>query len=171
MRPYLLILLLSLVLTTPSMAAPFPQIDHDVGICDPYIATNCLKPDSDGVIDTRLRLSTDPSSGVRTSATENALESAHVIKNSPGLLYGYQASATSVPGWMVIIDNSDIPQDGSKLSRVIRCHYLNANQSVVESFRSSPPIRLEGGAVMLFSTTSCFQYTASPTAFFAGEAY
>lgn len=95
-----------------------------------------------------------------------AVASALVLKTSGGDLRGLNVVAGASAGFIMLIDSKTVPAAGAVTPK--RCWAIAANADRELQFPF--PLQFLNGIVVLFSTTGPFSYTASATAFIAGEA-
>lgn len=95
----------------------------------------------------------------------SALEANHVLKASPGNLYGFQITNGATAGYVMLYDATTAPVDGAVTP--VKCYQLPANSTLVAGF--GPPLAFSTGIVVGFSSTGPFTKTASATVFISGE--
>jgi hypothetical protein len=97
----------------------------------------------------------------------SALETGHVIKNSPGNLYGFTVTTTTVAGYVQIFNATSVPAAGAVTP--IDAYYVGAFGSVARTY--SPPLVCSTGISIAFSaSTTPFTKTDSATALISGQA-
>jgi hypothetical protein len=125
-------------------------------------------------------LSLFPEGGVRftpqPSATAGAgiapvvsgsAEASHVLKGSPGNLYGFSVSPGIAGAYVMLFDATSAPTDGAVTPK--KCYGPISNAPFGASWQPGPPLNFATGIVVVVSTTGCFTKTGSATAFIAGE--
>lgn len=111
-----------------------------------------------------LSAPTSSSSFAITPGSSSELEASHVLKSSAGNLYSVYVVTSSVGGYLMTFNATDIPADGPVSP--VECVPVLANSIVSLSIDGSPPDNYSIGIVAVFSTTGPFTKTASATAFF-----
>lgn len=101
-----------------------------------------------------------------TPAATAAVANNLVAKASAGNLYGYNVVSGASAGYVMIFNATAAPADGAVTP--LRCIPLAANTGVDVNMRG-PPIYFSTGITLVFSTTGCFNKTASATAFIAAD--
>lgn len=96
-----------------------------------------------------------------------AASSALVLKPRGGVLRGLNVVAGASAGFVMLIDAATEPSAGAVTPK--RVWPLAANGSMDEKFHEVG-LQCRDGVTIVFSTTGPFTYTASATAFIAGEA-
>jgi hypothetical protein len=96
-----------------------------------------------------------------------AVEAGHLIKAGPGNLYSLYVTTTTAAGYLMTFNAISVPPDGPV--NPVECVTAPANGTVSISF-GGPPDIYSRGIVAVFSSTGCFNKTASPTAFFKARA-
>lgn len=97
----------------------------------------------------------------------SALETGHVIKGTPGNLYGLNVATTTVGGYVQIFNSTTVPVAGAVTP--VKAYAVPANSALVVGF--DPPLQCATGISVAFSTaTTPFTKTDSTTAFFSGDA-
>lgn len=90
------------------------------------------------------------------------LESNHILKSTPGNVYAL--SVTSTPaGYALLLNTTSAPGDGAVTP--IWCETVAANST--KNIFFNVPIAFTTAITAVFSTTGCFNKTASATAFFS----
>lgn len=96
-----------------------------------------------------------------------ALETGHVIKASPGNLYGLEVMSTSAGGMVLVFDSTTVPAAGAVTPK--KAYSLPANSTLVVGF--DPPLLCAVGISVAFSiAVTPFTKTDSATAFISGDA-
>jgi hypothetical protein len=90
-----------------------------------------------------------------------------VLANQTAFLQGIQVTSGATAGYVLVLDAALIPASGAVQPK--RCYPLAANTGIEPSYRGAP-VSFGTGIVILFSTTGCFTYTPSATAFIEGDA-
>lgn len=104
-----------------------------------------------------------------TPVVSSALESNHIIKASPGNLYGAKITTGAFAGWLLVANSTTAPTAGGAAIAPLSCTAVAANTSTGITF--NPPLAASTGITLVFSTTGqCLTNTASATAFFEGYA-
>lgn len=88
-----------------------------------------------------------------------------VLKNAAGSLFGLSATAGATAGYLMLVDAATTPAAGAVAPK--RVWQLAAGQTLEVGFPM--PLKMVSGAVLLFSSTGPYTYTASNAAFMAGE--
>lgn len=101
-----------------------------------------------------------------TPVVSTAAEANHVLKNSPGNLYGVVITTGGTAGYLLLFDATSAPSDGAVSP--IYCVNTPANTTTGLSFAAAPAV-FATGITASFSSTGCFTKTASATATFAGQ--
>lgn len=101
-----------------------------------------------------------------TPSTTSAVASAQVIKASAGNLYGFNVVTGASAGYVLVFNATSAPVDGAVTP--VKCVPVAANTGYMTSF--TIPIAFSTGITLVFSTTGCFNKTASATAFLSGDA-
>lgn len=97
----------------------------------------------------------------------SALETGHIIKGSPGNLFGLNVATTSAGGYVQIFNTTTVPAAGAVTP--IKAYALPANSALVIGF--DPPLQCGVGICIAFSSaTTPFTKTDSATAFISGDA-
>ena len=79
-------------------------------------------------------------------------------------LLDFHATASAV-GYLILLDAAAVPATGSLTAKVIGCIYLPQVPGTASySTAGMPPVRVQSGLVILYSSTGCRTYTASSTA-------
>jgi hypothetical protein len=100
-------------------------------------------------------------SGVQTNAAATSL----VLKASAGALFSLQVSSTA-SGWFLLLDAAALPSNGTVSPR--RAWSYTGPGSL--DFRFDPPLQMQTGAVVAFSSTGPFSLTiGAADAFISGE--
>lgn len=108
-----------------------------------------------------------PSSGSGIApVVSGSAESSHVLKASPGNLYGVAVTSGAVAGYLLVFDATSAPVDGAVTPKA--CVVVPANSTVGLSYGDIPSVYATG-ITAVFSSTGCFTKTASATAYFAGR--
>jgi len=69
-----------------------------------------------------------------TSVTSTAAESNHVIKNSPGNLYGFEVTTGAAAGFVFVANSTTAPTAGGAAIVPIKCYVVSANSTLGVSF-------------------------------------
>lgn len=96
----------------------------------------------------------------------SAAEASHVLKASPGNLYGFHASTGATAGYILVYDATSAPSNGTVTP--VMCMAIPATSTMGMSPGANMPILFATGITIVFSTTGCFTQTTSATAFFSG---
>lgn len=109
---------------------------------------------------------TDASGGLASALTA-APATSQVVKAAPCNLYGLNVTPTAA-GYAMLFDSPTVPADGAVAPR--RAWAMQGNTTLELEF--SPPLRMNNGAVLVFSSTGPFTKTTNSgaTAFLSGEA-
>lgn len=99
-----------------------------------------------------------------TPVVSSAAEANHVLKASPGNVYGIRVTSGAAAGYVLLFDATAAPSNGAVTP--VDCIVLPANSSMGISY--NPPWVMATGITVSFSTTGCFTKTASATAFISG---
>jgi len=105
-----------------------------------------------------------PPNAPATPVVSAAAEGSHVLKGSPGALYGLYVTSGASAGFVMTFNATSAPADGAVTP--INCVSVPANSSVSLWWGPQPPEFYSTGVVAVFSTTGCFTKTISATAFF-----
>lgn len=95
--------------------------------------------------------------------SSSVAEASHVLKASPGYLYGLSFLAGSTPGFLMTLNATTPPADGAV--EPVECVPVAANALAALDLRSGPD-SYTVGIVAVFSTTGPFVKTTSGTGFF-----
>ncbi|HUC71186.1 MAG TPA: hypothetical protein VMS01_08350 [Stellaceae bacterium] len=98
-----------------------------------------------------------------TPLVSATIEASHLIEGGPGSLYSLYVTTTAAAGYLMTFNTTSVPPDGPVTP--VECVVVPANSTVSISF-GGPPDIYSRGIVAVFSSTGCFNKTASPTAFF-----
>lgn len=151
------------------IGAPYPSLTGSVSVCDPWDPQNCIQPESDGSIPVTGTLtpapSPDPSAAIAPIVTA-AAGSDLVVKASAGNFYGFSLTTGATAGYALVFNATSAPANGAVTP--VKCLVVGQNSTIGASFE--PPIRLDTGIVVSFSSTGCFTKTSSATAFISGQA-
>lgn len=93
-------------------------------------------------------------------------EASHVLKASPGQLYGFSATSGASAGYVLFFDAVSAPANGTVTPKL--CYSLGATGTTGASWLQYP-IPFNTGIVVEFSTTGCYTATSSATAFFNAQ--
>lgn len=100
--------------------------------------------------------------GAVVPARTTAAASSLVVKASAGNLYGWQVVAGASAGFVLVLDATSLPANGAVTP--VQCVPVAANEYRIYD-PGSIPDRYNTGIVIAFSTTGCFNLTASNAAF------
>lgn len=103
------------------------------------------------------------------SISSSAAESNHVIKASPGNLYGFEVATGGTAGFVFVSNTTTAPAASGAAIAPVKCYQVAANSTLGVSYVPNP-IQLSTGITIVFSTTGCFVNTASATVFISGDA-
>lgn len=97
----------------------------------------------------------------------SALESGHVLKATPGYLEHLSIATGATSGWVTLLDAAAIPSNGAITPKW--CMAVPSNGTVGGGSWSwvQSPLTFTTGIVVLFSSTTCLNFTGSATAFFS----
>lgn len=98
-----------------------------------------------------------------------ALESSHIFKTAQGILVDFQVNiqtCASSPCWVLLIDASTVPADGTVTPA--KWWQVSANTTLGVSFALNP-LLLTSGIILVCSTTGPFTKTATAQCLFSGE--
>lgn len=97
-------------------------------------------------------------------AQSAAAEGGHVFKTTGGNLYSITATIAATSGYLMVFDATSVPADGAVTPAL--CYAIGSaiNQGIVIPY----PVPFVNGIVAVFSTTGCFNKTAS-NAFFSAQ--
>ena len=129
-----------------------------LALCSPALAAAAL---------VTLAPDAGPTTGIAPIAT-SAAASALVVKSSPGNLYGFSVTSGASAGFVLVFNATAAPADGAVTPAA--CYAIAANSSLSVSWQPGPPLWLDTGITLVFSTTGCFTKTASATAFISAQA-
>lgn len=101
-----------------------------------------------------------------TPVVSGSAESSHVLKATPGNLYGVYLSNPSASGFLLVFNSASVPGDGAVTP--IHCIPINAANVAYVNFTPGPPEVYSTGISVALSSTGCFTKTTSPTGFFHG---
>ena len=102
-----------------------------------------------------------------TPVSSSAVEAAHVLKASPGTLYGVSVTTGNAAGYVLVLDSAAVPLDGPVSPK--KCYQVAAGSTIAASWQPGPPVAFANGITVVLSTTGCLVKTASATAFITGE--
>lgn len=113
-----------------------------------------------------------PASGASSQAgivpvTSIAVEASHVLKSTPGNLYGLSVTTGGTAGYLLLVNGTAAPASGAVTPE--DCYQVAANVSFSVGVGGAPPLYFPAGIVALFSATGCLNYTPSATAWFSGK--
>lgn len=100
-----------------------------------------------------------------TPVVSSAAEANHVLKATPGNLYGLSVTTGATAGYVLLFNATSAPADGAVTP--LFCYAIPASSSIGVTF--DIPAAFATGITASFSSTGCFTKTASATAFFAGS--
>ncbi len=101
------------------------------------------------------------------NVVSTAVETGHIIKGSPGNLYGWSVTTGAAAGRVLVHNTTTVPSAGAVTP--VDCAIVAANSTVSAVYPM--PLRLGTGISISFSTaTTCFTQTDSATAFITGQA-
>lgn len=90
-----------------------------------------------------------------------------VLKASPGNLYKFQVTTGATAGYVMLFNLTAAPGNGAVTP--VKCYVAPANSTVGDSWLPGPPLAFQSGITAGFSTTGCFNNTASSGNYFSGE--
>lgn len=96
-----------------------------------------------------------------TPAATTAAASNLVVKASAGNLYQWAVTSGASAGYVMIFNATSAPADGAVTPAA--CRVLAANSTLSSTY--TRPARFSTGITIVFSTTGCFNKTASATAY------
>jgi hypothetical protein len=96
----------------------------------------------------------------------SAAEASHVLKASPGTLFGLSVTS-SAAGYVLVYNSKTVPADGAVTP--IACYYLSSGPGSLGVVATPFPISMSTGISVAFSSTGCFTQTSSATAFFSAQ--
>lgn len=102
--------------------------------------------------------------GTSTYRTTPAVGTSLVVPG--GYFSGANVTSGATAGYVLVIDARTVPAAGAVTPVV--CMPLAANTGIDLNYRGGPIRMTSGGSVIVFSTTGCFSYTVSATAFITG---
>jgi hypothetical protein len=102
-----------------------------------------------------------------TSIVSSAAESNHVFCSAACNLWGMYITTGATAGFVLTFDATTAPIDGAVTPK--HCVQVPANASVSLDYGSGPASRYSTGLTAVYSTTGCFNKTASATAYFHGR--
>jgi hypothetical protein len=97
-----------------------------------------------------------------TPAVASSLQAQSTARNIVSL----NVTSGATAGFVLILDSAGVPGAGAVTP--IKCYEIAAN-STLDLHWGATPLTTVNGIAVLFSTTGCFTYTLSATAFFSGE--
>lgn len=103
--------------------------------------------------------------GVPALAASAAAQSSFVVRATAGTVDFIQVNSSANPGYVMLFDAATAPVDGAVTPRLV--WRLAANSTLDRGF--DPPLRVETGCVLVFSSTGPTTKTADATAFFGGR--
>lgn len=103
-----------------------------------------------------------------TPVVSPSAESSRVLKAGAGNLYSLVVTTGGTAGYVLLFNATSPPADGPGQTP-IECLVVAASSSVSLNFNPGPPSVYSTGITAVFSTTGCFNKTASATAFFSGK--
>jgi hypothetical protein len=142
---------------------------HIVGHPDKSAANSYIENQALVTPDGKLLAAPGPSSDAGAAtlpASSSAVSSGQVIKASAGNLYSFNVTSGASAGFIMIVNSTTVPSAGAITP--VKCYAIAASSSFDRTFPM--PISFSTGIVILFSTTGCFSYTVSATAFISGDA-
>jgi hypothetical protein len=110
---------------------------------------------------------TTASAAAITPVVSPSAESNRVICAGACNLWSVSITTGAAAGFFMVFNATSAPADGAVTP--IECVQVPANGSASINFGPGPPDRYSTGATAVFSTTGCFNKTASATAFFKGR--
>lgn len=105
-----------------------------------------------------------PPNAPATPIKSGAAEGTHVLKASPGTLYGLYVTTGATAGYLMTFNATSAPADGAVTP--VDCVYVPATTTIALWWGPQPPEYFSTGISVAFSSTGCFTKTASATAFF-----
>lgn len=115
-----------------------------------------------------IRTAAVPGAGAETglaSVTASTAQSSIILKAAPGNFYGATCTSTGSAGYLMLFDSAAAPVDGTVTPRKV--WPVAAGGGIEVGYMV--PLRMDTGAVLVFSTTGPYTKTAA-TAFLSGEA-
>lgn len=108
--------------------------------------------------------------------TSTAVETGRVLKPGPGQLFNFQVTTGGSSGWVLLIDGTAIPSNGtvpgcgttSPTGCIADWWQVAANQTLTVFYAQNPQ-QMINGITVVFSTTGPFTMTSSATAVFSGS--
>ena len=107
-----------------------------------------------------------PGTEIVPKATSALSDSLTLSLDGAVLLCAVQVTA-SVSGYLMLLDMASKPPDGPVTP--VKVWFASTTDNKVISDRFDPPIRMNNGGILVFSTTGPFTLTASATAFISAE--
>ena len=101
------------------------------------------------------------------SVASTAVTGGQIVKASAGNLYGFNVVSGASAGYVLVFNSATVPADGAVTPA--RCLPIAANTGIDVNLRGQPAY-FSAGITIVFSTTGCFNKTASATAFISGDA-
>lgn len=99
-----------------------------------------------------------------------ALETAHILKASPGNLYNLTVNIGAVSGWLMLFDATAVPADGAgQTPSYATPIFSNGTIGFISLEWDTAPVHFVNGIIGVFSTTGPFTKTSSATATFFGN--
>lgn len=153
------LVLAGLLLSTPALAQ---QTEQGTGRT---FGVPCA-PGGNGCQPVPVAGTVTPAPTTLTPASTATAVSNQVLKASAGTLYGGSVTAT-VAGYLLIFNAAALPANGTVSP--VKCVTVPANQTVGFSADAGTAWTFSTGITLGFSTTGCYNLTASSTAFFTGQ--
>jgi hypothetical protein len=101
-----------------------------------------------------------------TTVTSTALESSRLLKAGAGRVLSVHLNATD-SGWFMLLDAIAAPADGPITPK--KAWQFQASAPATIDVRFDPPLIVNNGAVLVFSSTGPFTKTSLAAAMFSGE--
>lgn len=113
---------------------------------------------------------TNASTAAIAPLSSSAAEASHILCAGPCNVYDVSATTGAVAGFLILWNATSAPANGAiagggGANQWTNCIQVPANGSV-SLFEGNIPASFSTGAVILYSTTGCYNYTASATASF-----
>lgn len=131
------------------------------------VAANPLSTTGGGTTSAPSYINVNPSNAAAagiTPAVSPSAESNRAFCSAACNVWSLYVTTGAAAGFLMTFNATSAPADGAVTP--VECVQVAASSSVALSFASGPPDRYATGMTAVYSTTGCFNKTASATAFF-----
>jgi hypothetical protein len=107
-----------------------------------------------------------PAQVARYENPSTAVAASQILCSGQCNVAGFEVTTGASAGWVLLFDQNTVPGDGAVTP--VKFWQLAINTTLTVAWHWA--VRMNNGAVLVFSTTGPFTKTASATATFSGEA-